>query len=95
MLVLMQWLTGIGATMGLGTVEAFNLTGWGRLGWGEMIGVMPGSSVQADVSGIAMTAALGSPTEITGDATIVANTLNVAQLTLGVVDPAPDAMITR
>ena len=41
-----------------------------------------------------MTAALGSPTEVTGDATIVANTLNVAQLTLGVVDPAPDAAVT-
>ena len=41
-----------------------------------------------------MTAALGTPTEITGDATIVANTLNVAQLTLGVVDPAPDAAVT-
>ena len=47
--------------------------------------------LQVDVSGIAMTAALGTPTEVTGDATIVANTLNVAQLTLGVVDPAPDA----
>jgi hypothetical protein len=41
-----------------------------------------------------MSAALGSPQEVSGDATIVANTLNVAQLTLGVVDPAPDAMIT-
>ena len=25
--------TGVAATMGLGTVEAFNLAGWGRLGW--------------------------------------------------------------
>ena len=41
-----------------------------------------------------MTAALGSPAEVTGDATIVANTLNVAQITLGVVDPAPDAAVT-
>ena len=57
--------------------------------WGDA-----GSSVQAHVTGIAMTAALGTPTEITGDATIVANTLNVAQLTLGVVDPAPDAAVT-
>jgi hypothetical protein len=40
-----------------------------------------------------MTSALGSSTEVSGGATIVANTLNVAQLTLGVVDPAPDAMI--
>ena len=86
--------TGIAASMGLGTVEAFNNEGWGRLGWGIFDWGGPGSSVQVDVSGIAMTAALGSPTEVTGDATIVANTLNVAQLTLGIVDPAPDAMIT-
>lgn len=86
--------TGVAATMGLGTVEAFNLAGWGRLGWSINDWGDAGSSVQADVSGIAMTAALGSPTEITGDATIVANTLNVAQLTLGVVDPAPDAAVT-
>ena len=87
-------LTGNQATMGLGTVEAFNLAGWGRLGWGDNDWGDAGSSVQVDVSGIAMTAALGSPTEVTGDATIVANTLNVAQLTLGVVDPAPDAAVT-
>jgi hypothetical protein len=85
--------TGLPATMGLGTVEAFNLAGWGRLGWSINDWGDAGSSVQVDVSGIAMTAALGTPTEITGDATIVANTLNVAQLTLGQVDPAPDAMI--
>jgi len=78
----------------LGTVEAFNNEGWGRLGWSINDWGDAGSSVQADVSGIAMTAALGTPTEITGDATIVANTLNVAQLTLGVVDPAPDAAVT-
>jgi hypothetical protein len=86
--------TGVAASMGLGTVEAFNLAGWGRLGWGDNDWGDAGSSVQVDISGIAMTAALGSPTEITGDATIVANTLNVAQLTLGVVDPAPDAAVT-
>ena len=27
--------TGNQASMGLGTVEAFNLAGWGRLGWGD------------------------------------------------------------
>ena len=86
--------TGVAASIGLGTVEAFNLEGWGRLGWSINDWGDAGSSVQVDVSGIAMTAALGSPTEVTGDATIVANTLNVAQLTLGVVDPAPDAAVT-
>ena len=78
----------------LGTVEAFNNEGWGRLGWSINDWGDAGSSVQVDVTGIAMTAALGTPTEITGDATIVANTLNVAQLTLGQVDPAPDAAVT-
>ena len=86
--------TGVAATMGLGTVEAFNLAGWGRLQWGINDWGDAGSSVIAYVSGIAMTAALGSPTEVTGDATIVANTLNVAQITLGQVDPAPDAAVT-
>jgi len=86
--------TGVAASMGLGTVEAFNLEGWGRLQWGINDWGDAGSSVQVDLSGIAMSAALGSPTEVTGDATIVANTLNVAQLTLGVVDPAPDAAVT-
>ena len=86
--------TGVAATMGLGTVEAFNLAGWGRLQWGINDWGDAGSSVIASVSGIAMTAALGSPAEVTGSATIVANTLNVAQITLGVVDPAPDAAVT-
>jgi len=86
--------TGNQANMGLGTVEAFNLAGWGRLQWGINDWGDAGSSVQVDLSGIAMTAALGTPTEITGDATVVANTLNVAQITLGQVDPAPDAAVT-
>ena len=86
--------TSVAATMGLGTVEAFNNQGWGRLQWGINDWGDAGSSVQVDISGIAMTAALGSPTEVTGSATIVANTLNVAQITLGQVDPAPDAAVT-
>jgi hypothetical protein len=87
-------LTGNAMSMGLGTVDAFNTTGWGRLQWGINSWGRPGIDVPAPVTGIAMSAALGSPQEVSGDATIVANTLNVAQLTLGVVDPAPDAMIT-
>ena len=86
--------TGDAVVASLGTVDAFNNEGWGRLQWGINDWGDAGSSVQVDVSGIAMTAALGSPTEVTGDATIVANTLNVAQITLGQVDPAPDAAVT-
>jgi len=86
--------TGDAVVASLGTVEAFNNEGWGRLQWGINDWGDANESAQAAVSGIAMTAALGSPTEITGNATVVANTLNVAQLTLGVVDPAPDAAVT-
>ena len=85
--------TGDAVVASLGTVDAFNNEGWGRLQWGINNWGDPNESVQVDISGIAMTAALGSPTEVTGDANIVANTLNVAQITLGQVDPAPDAAV--
>ena len=86
-------LTGIGATMGLGSVEAFNEQGWGRLGWGDNDWGEPGSSIQPTLTGFGLTASLAAPQSVTGDATLTLNTLNVAQLTLGQVDPAPDAMI--
>ena len=86
--------TGNQANMALGTIEAFNQTGWGRQFWSSNAWGVEGQYANVDVSGIAMTAAVGTPTEISGGATVTANTLNVAQLTLGVVDPAPDAMIT-
>ena len=85
--------TGNQANMALGTIEAFNQTGWGRQFWGSNAWGVEGQYANVDVSGIAMTAAVGTPTEISGGATVIANTLNIAQLTLGVVDPAPDAMI--
>ena len=79
---------------------------WGLQGWGIAGTLIPtGSSLsgnlgtlgmQGDVAitltGQALTAALGTET-VEGHATVTANTLNVAQLTLGAVDPAPDAMI--
>ena len=86
-------LTGIGATMGLGTVEAFNEQGWGRLGWGDNDWGQPGSSIQPTITGLGLTAGLAAPQSVTADANLTLNTLNVAQLTLGQVDPAPDAMI--
>tara|TARA_R110002072_G_scaffold124672_3_gene260222 strand:+ start:117 stop:947 length:831 start_codon:yes stop_codon:yes gene_type:complete len=85
---------GIQAQSNLGTVEAYNSTGWGRQFWGSNAWGVEGTWANVDVSGIAMTAALGTSTEISAGATVTLNTLNVAQLTLGVVDPAPDAMIT-
>ncbi len=86
-------LTGNAMSMGLGTVDAFNTTGWGRLQWGINSWGRPGIDVPAPVTGIAMTAALGNET-VTANANVTANTLSVAQLTLGAVDPAPDAALT-
>ena len=85
--------TGNHATMALGSVSAFNQEGWGRQTWGSNAWGVEGTWVTALVSGIGMTASVGSAS-IEADATITANTLSIAQVTLGVVDPAPDAMIT-
>jgi hypothetical protein len=80
--------TGIAMSMGLGTVEAFNTQGWGRLGWGDNSWGVEGVYASVDVTGIAMTASAGT-LGMTGNANLTLNTLNVAQATLGNVDPAP------
>ena len=81
------------ATMGLGTVQAYNQTGWGRQEWSENAWGVEGQYANVTLTGIAMTAAVGTLIA-TGDANLTLNTLNVAQATLGNVDPAPDASIT-
>ena len=81
------------ATMSLGTVDAYNQTGWGRQQWNVNAWGVEGQYANVDVTGIAMTATAGT-LAATGNANITANTLNVAQATLGVVDPAPDATVT-
>ena len=85
--------TGIAMSMGLGTVDAFNQTGWGRQGWNVNAWGVEGQFATAIVTGIAMTAAAGT-LGASGNATLTLNTLNVAQATLGNVDPAPDAAVT-
>ena len=85
--------TGIAMSMGLGTIDAFNQTGWGRQGWNVNAWGVEGQFANVDVTGIAMTAAAGT-LAATGTATLTLNTLNVAQATLGTVDPAPDASVT-
>jgi len=84
--------TGNAMSMGLGTIDAFNQTGWGRQGWNVNAWGVEGQFANVDVTGIAMTAAAGT-LAATGTATLTLNTLNVAQATLGNADPAPDAMI--
>ena len=85
--------TGIAMSMGLGTIEAFNQTGWGRQQWNVNAWGVEGQFATATVTGIAMTAAVSAPEAVKGDANFFLNTLNVAQATLGNLDPAPDAMI--
>ena len=85
--------TGNAMSMGLGTLDAFNQTGWGRQGWNVNAWGVEGQFANVDVTGIAMTAAAGT-LAMTGNANLTLNTLNVAQATLGIVDPAPDASIT-
>jgi len=85
--------TGIAMSMGLGTVDAFNQTGWGRQGWNVNAWGVEGQFANVDVTGIAMTAAAGT-LAMTGNANLTLNTLNVAQASLGIVDPAPDAGVT-
>ena len=84
--------TGIAMSMGLGTVDAFNQTGWGRQGWNVNAWGVEGQFANVTLTGIAMTAAAGT-LGMTGNANLTLNTLNVAQATLGNVDPAPDANI--
>ena len=85
--------TGIAMSMGLGTIDAFNQTGWGRQGWNVNAWGVEGQFATATPTGIAMTAAITTP-NINGDSILTLNTLNVAQATLGIVDPAPDASVT-
>ena len=82
--------TGIAMSMGLGTLDAFNQTGWGRQGWNVNAWGVEGQFANVDVTGIAMTAAAGT-LAATGTATLTLNTLNLMNATLGQADPAPDA----
>ena len=84
--------TGNAMSMGLGTIDAFNQTGWGRQGWNVNAWGVEGQFANVDVTGIAMTAAAGTA-GMKGELVVQLNTLNIAQATLGNVDPAPDAMI--
>jgi hypothetical protein len=86
--------SGIAMSMGLGTLDAFNQTGWGRQQWNVNAWGVEGQFANVDVTGIAMTAAVSAPEAVKGNADFFLNTLNVAQATLGNVDPAPDASIT-
>ena len=81
------------ASMSLGTIDAYNQTGWGRQQWNVNAWGVEGQYATAIPTGIAMNANLGTLTAA-GTGGVILNTLNIAAATLGVVDPAPDAGVT-
>jgi len=85
-------LTGIGATAALGTLDAFNQTGWGRQGWNVNAWGVEGQFATAIVSGIAMSANVGT-LAATGDGTVIPTGIAMTAAE-GDIDPSPDATVT-
>lgn len=85
-------LTGNQATTSVGSVEAYNLEGWGRYFWGQFEWGATGEWDFVPVTGQALSANLGDET-ITADANV---TLTGIAMTAaeGIVDPSPDATVT-
>ena len=85
-------LEGIGGTASVGSVEAYNLEGWGRYFYGQFEWGATGEWEQVDLTGIALSANVGT-LDITGTANIdVTGEAMTAEE--GTVDPAPDAEVT-
>ncbi len=81
------------ASMSLGTIDAYNQTGWSRQQWNVNAWGVEGQYATATPTGIAMNANVGTVATV-GTGGVILNTLNIAAATLGVVDPAPDAGVT-
>jgi len=85
-------LEGIGATGSVGSVEAYNLEGWGRYFYGQFVWGATGDWAQVDLTGITLSANVGT-LAATGTANIdVTGEAMTAEE--GTVDPAPDAEVT-
>ena len=85
-------LTGNQATMSVGSVEAYNLEGWGRYFWGQFEWGATGEWEFVPVTGQTLSANLGDET-ITGDANVTLTGLAMTA-TEGIADPSPDATVT-
>ena len=85
-------LQGIGATGSVGSVEAYNLEGWGRYFWGQFEWGATGEWESVELTGIALSANVGT-IAVTGTANVdVTGEAMTAEE--GTVDPAPDATVT-
>ena len=85
-------LEGIGATGSVGSVEAYNLEGWGRYFWGQFEWGATGEWESVSVTGISLSANVGSLAVVADANTDVTGEVMTAEE--GTVDPAPDAEVT-
>ena len=85
-------LEGIGATGSVGSVEAYNLEGWGRYFWGQFEWGATGEWEIVPVTGISLSANVGSLAVVADANTDVTGEAMTAEE--GTVDPAPDADVT-
>jgi hypothetical protein len=85
-------LQGIGATGSIGSVEAYNLEGWGRYFWGQFEWGATGEWESVELTGIALSANVGT-IAVTGtaDVDVTGEAMTAEE---GTVDPAPDAEVT-
>jgi len=85
-------LQGIGFSANVGTLEAYNLEGWGRYFYGQFEWGATGEWEQVDLTGIALSANVGT-LAVTGTANVdVTGEAMTAEE--GTVDPSPDAEVT-
>jgi hypothetical protein len=85
-------LQGIGFSANLGTLEAYNLEGWGRYFWGQFEWDATGEWESVTPTGISMSANVGT-LAITGTSELTLTGIGMTAAE-GTVDPSPDAIVT-
>jgi hypothetical protein len=84
--------TGEQLNLSVGTVQAYNVEGWGRETWGEDVWGAEGLWEEVSVTGQQLNLSLNSVTPIANaNVDVTGEQLNVAE---GEVDPSPDATVT-
>ena len=89
------------ATASVGSVEAYNLTGWGRYFWGQFVWNGTGDWVQVDLTGISLSSNLGTvdaapDAEVTGigfNASLAIGTVVIGEGNVGVTGEAMTASL--
>ena len=88
-------------TASVGSVEAYNLTGWGRYFWGQFVWNGTGDWVQVDLTGISLSSNLGTvdaapDAEVTGigfNASLAIGTVVIGEGNVGVTGEAMTASL--